>query len=519
MRRRTTHVKVPLTRFNRLTLSTRRPTTLNRHYAMFVRATVTSTTTRNIPRTSVTTKLYRTVIRGCLRGIINSGPIKRRVMLRNNISCGPNVITTFRTTCNDQIQIDPIFSVDNTCNTTLLTRRTINSASDRFIKFSDPTRTTRSDHDTRAREGVSFCQRTSGLLLRNCAKGHSPHGGAINIPFILVVRGFFPVTGTFFASLKFGMILASPADRRAVQLSRRLTRDRAYCPIGLVCNRVRRLVSRGISCVFLPDVRAVGRRGDQIGRGCNYICVRATTISVTGTLSVRDGNVALLDPMFSLSFKRRTVTATVLKLNGMLNDPGPFYTGTLLDNTVTIHHRATTIRGRNGTLLTALEPSSGILILVAHGCNISSPVLGVNVPRLLLRHNCGIVALDRLPNRTLSVSSRCSGLCCPFKRRVLSKTGLVTRRPGLCTICLAGRNYNPSAVLSRLFGRRVKSGPCLRVRISRRFSGINIVAHVRTFLGDLGRHPIRILPGSFILRRISVHPYRLPTIPRGSFPL
>lgn len=112
--------------FTGTTLLTRGPTSLNSHYAIFVRSHIGRTRGRNTSINSVSTKLSVSIVGGTLFGIVgtrSTRSLNRRVIYRNKAFCGRTILHSFRGLDNRGIVEPGVTNLVKTCNTTLVTRR------------------------------------------------------------------------------------------------------------------------------------------------------------------------------------------------------------------------------------------------------------------------------------------------------------------------------------------------------------------------------------------------------------
>ena len=512
-------MNIPIGEFGPLALTANHPASLGERCTVFIETAIASAAAEGTSQAEIAAGLCHSIVQNYLHKVVGSKPVGRHIVLQGGVCYNPGIVAAFQSAYGDRVRVNPCFSISGAYGAALLAQEEVGEGQSQFAGFDSPAQQEDDRRSAKIQKNIEFYRQADRLLLEGYTGRRDPGKKTVGIPFVLMIHKFFPMANAFFTSLGFNVILTDPTSEETIRLSQQLSQGETCYPVKLIYGHMQQLIDQKVDYIFLPTIHTMKHEKSRVKHNYGCVYMQTAAVSVAKALDIESHGIQLLSPVFDLDFGQEAMAGAMVGLGKILGIPKPFCAKALLSGAMAVRRHTVAVEKQGKALLSTLQPSDKVLVLITRNYGVSDPILNMGIPELLLERGYKVITLSHLPGHALDIADEYDNLYYPFGQHIISGAKLIASHPNLYAVYLTNHGCGPDTMLAHLFRQEMGDKPYLQIEVDEHFSNVGVITRIEAFLNSLRQRPAVEVPTDLNPEQVTIRPRPSQTRPDTDAPL
>ena len=512
-------MNIPIGEFGPLALTANHPASLGERCTVFIETAIASAAAEGTSQAEIAAGLCHSIVQNYLHKVVGSKPVGRHIVLQGGVCYNPGIVAAFQSAYGDRVRVNPCFPISGAYGAALLAQEEVGEGKSQFAGFDSPAQQEDDRRSAKIQKNIEFYRQADRLLLEGYTGRRDPGKKTVGIPFVLMIHKFFPMANAFFTSLGFNVILTDPTSEETIRLSQQLSQGETCYPVKLIYGHMQQLIDQKVDYIFLPTIHTMKHEKSRVKHNYGCVYMQTAAVSVAKALDIESHGIQLLSPVFDLDFGQEAMAGAMVGLGKILGIPKPFCAKALLNGAMAVRRHTAAVEKQGKALLSTLQPSDKVLVLITRNYGVSDPILNMGIPELLLERGYKVITLSHLPGHALDIADEYDNLYYPFGQHIISGAKLIASHPNLYAVYLTNHGCGPDTMLAHLFRQEMGDKPYLQIEVDEHFSNVGVITRIEAFLNSLRQRPAVEVPTDLNPEQVTIRPRPSQTRPDTDAPL
>ena len=336
----------------------------------------------------------------------------------------------------------------------------------------------------------------------------------IGLPRCLFFQEWLPFFSTLFSELGFEVVVSEPTTRKQISVGSERMATEACLPMKAAHGHVQDLISKGISTIFVPQIRELPAWSEALESGniCPY--VQSLPWVIRSAFSLDEEGIELISPVLRLHNGQTPDARQWKELARSLGRSGRGMRRALDRAWEAQREFAAGLREYGQEVLKRVQAGERAVLLIGRPYNALDPGMNMNVSGKLRKLGMPTLPLDCLPLEEAEQDGYLEQMYWAYGKRILAAGRLLAQYPGLIPVFVTNFSCGPDAFILHFFERQMGHRPYLELEIDEHTADAGVLTRLEAFLDSaVGFREVQTAHPPFVRSAQAFHPERILYLP------